>query len=462
MEIREKKYITQKIRTPVEEECDVLVIGAGAAGLMAALSAAEQGVRTLLVEASPIPGGDMQAGGISWLSFYNNYSLSSEAKPVQLVYGMPYKVMKKFIDIGASPGFYEDPAPLTQESRGTHVDRDWIRIMFLKLIEEYGVKLYLNTTAVKAIKEEDVLKGVIFQTNSCRFGIKAKVVIDTTGDGDVAFLAGANCYLYDNHRVGMAFGMNNVDFDQVMEYAHKNREYLVHEAYGTQGERKGKLVKYALRIRLMPELADKVEECGIMGSHTMTISHEGEATYINGVNTHDSNALDSRKATDTIIRLRQNIFKSAQFLRENIPGFEKARVHWTSPVMGPRKTRYVECEYDITGDDVGQGVIPKDAIALFGSQDAHSAGFDIAEGGWYGIPYRALVPKFVDNLLVAGRMISSGWVPHMSTRLIVGCFAEGQAAGVAAALSVKSGTEPRKINIPELRKTLIDAGVYLG
>jgi hypothetical protein len=314
---------------------------------------------------------------------------------------------------------------------------------------------------VKAIRSENTVKGAIVQSNSERFAINAKVVIDASGDGDMAYLSGANCHEYQDHRVGMSFGMSGVNFDKVLTFAAKNEYALVHKAFGEQGEMKGKLVKFGLRLRIMPEFKEKIVECGIHGSHTMTSSHEGEATYINGVNTQDGNVIDPRKATDTIVRLRENIFKSACFLNENIPGFEDAYLNWTSPVMGPRETRYVECEYDITADDIENGVIFEDSIGLFGAQDAHFKGHSVGKGYWYGIPYRSLVPKFVENLLVAGRMITSDWVAHMSTRLVGACFLQGQATGTAAAICAQSGVFVRNVNIQELKEALIADGVCL-
>ena len=105
--------------------------------------------------------------------------------------------------------------------------------------------------------------------------------------------------------------------------------------------------------------------------------------------------------------------------------------------------------------------VPEDSIGLFGSQDAHYLGHYIEGGKWYGIPYRALLPKFVENLLVAGRMISSDWVAHMSTRLMVSCFVQGQAAGTAAALSIRNNCTVRQLDAQALRSVLRANGVFL-
>jgi hypothetical protein len=402
----------------------------------------------------------MLAGGLSWLSFFNVFK-AAHVEPKQLVFGIPYEIVQRMEKIDASPGFYDDEGPLTQESRGTHVAREWIRNIFLQLVKENNIELYLNTLAINVIKEEGVLKGLILQNRFERFAVMAKVVIDASGDGDIAYRSGANCKYYDDHLVGMAFGMSNVNFNKALIYG-EEKEALVHKAFGQKGAMKGKLVKFAIRTGKIPELNEKVAQCGIHNSFTIICSNEGEATYVNGVNTPRGNGVDSRLQTDTIIRLRQNIYKSEKFLNENIPGFENAYISWTGQNPGSRHTRYVECEYDITTRDVSEGVVFEDSIGLFGAQDAHFKGYVIEGGCWYGIPYRAIVPKFVENLLVVGRMLSSEWVAWMSTRLTCACFLQGQAAGTAAALSIKEGVSVRNVNIQKLRENLRQDGVYLG
>lgn len=122
----------------------------------------------------------------------------------------------------------------------------------------------------------------------------------------------------------------------------------------------------------------------------------------------------------------------------------------------------MECLYDIPASDILNGVIHTDSIGLFGCQDTHYAGYLIKDGGWYGIPYRALVPKFVGNLYVLGRMLSSEFISYMSTRLTIACFVEGQAAGTAAVMALRAGCQPAELDTNKLRTALVQAGVYLG
>lgn len=460
MTLTEEKYLTYEQHTPIKCECDVLVIGGGSSGVSAAVAAARKGAKTVLVERNPLLGGDLLAGGLSWLSYFNLFREFS-AEPKQLVFGIAYEIVQRLTEEGSCPGFYEDMAQWTQESRGTHADRERIKGFFYDFLEENGVRLYLNSLAADAVMEENTIKGVIIQSGTERFAIMAKVVIDASGDGDVAYYAGANCREYKSHGVGMAFGLANVDLNKALEYG-EEKKALTHKCFGTRGEMKDKLVKYGLRTYYIPELKKPQKASEIHNSFCVESAHEGEATYINGVNTEDSNILDSKKSSDTIIRLRENIFKSVRFLNEYIPGFENAYLNWTTQVAGARQTRYVECLYDITADDVVNGVIPEDSIGLFGSLDAHYAGYVIKDAKWYGIPYRALIPKFVGNLFTIGRMLSSNWITYMSTRLTVACFLQGQAAGTAAALAVKEGCSITELEVSKLQEVLRQDGVYLG
>lgn len=460
MVLKEQRYLQLKLRTPVRCECDVLVVGGGCSGVSTAIAAARKGAKTVLVEKNSLLGGDMLAGGLMWLSYFNLYR-EFDAEPKQVVYGIAYEIAKRLEAEGASPGFYEDTAKWANESRGTHADRERIKGFFYELMEENGVTLYLNSMVTDAVMEDRNITGVIVQSKSDRFAIKAKVVIDASGDGDVAHYAGANCREYKNHGVGMAFGLSDVDLNRAYQYG-TTKDAVCNIGFGNQGEMKDKIVQYSLRTYFIPELEAGQKASGIHNSFCVESSHEGEATYINGVNTYDSNIIDSRKSTDTVVRLRENIFKSVKFLNDTIPGYEKAYLNWTSQIAGARQTRYVECLCDILPEDAMNGVIPEDSIGLFAGFDAHYAGYVIKDAKWYGIPYRALIPKFVGNLLVLGRMLSSNFVTYMSTRLTVGCFVQGQAAGTAAALSIQSGCSVAELDVKKLREVLRDDGVYLG
>jgi hypothetical protein len=460
MQLHYERVFKAENQLPVQAECDVLVVGGGCSGISAAVAAARRGAKTILLERNFLLGGDALAGGISWLSYFNLYH-SFNTQPRQLVYGIAYEIASRLVEMGVTPGFYEDTAIWAQESRGIHADRERLKAFFQAFLSESGVEIRYGALAADAVMDGSDVKGVVVQDGSRRYAILAGMVVDASGDGDIACHAGANCREYEVHGVGMAFGVSDVDLEKAADYG-RGYNALTHAAYGTQGEMKGKLVKYGLRTNYVPGLTPPQKASEIHSSFCIETVYDGEAPYINGVNTPGSKTIDPVEATDTILRLRENIVKSVAFLNEYIPGFEKARLSWTTPIAGARQTRYVECHYDIPASDILGGVIHTDSIGLFGSQDAHYAGYLIKDGGWYGIPYRALIPKFVGNLFAVGRMLSSHWISYMSTRLTIACFIEGQAAGTAAAMALQAGCRPAELDTGELRRALVQDGVYLG
>jgi hypothetical protein len=182
---------------------------------------------------------------------------------------------------------------------------------------------------------------------------------------------------------------------------------------------------------------------------------------VNGV-TMDFDTSDAEETSRVFKELSDCCYKMAELFQKLIPGFENSHLDWISPAPGVRFVRQVECDYDITQGDIDNHVVPEDTIGLFGVQDAHFMGYDIKGGEYYGIPYRALLPQNAENLLVAGKMISSDWVVFMSTRLVGACFLQGQAAGTAAALSVKNGCSVRELDVQSLRQTLKKDGAFLN
>ncbi len=150
-----------------------------------------------------------------------------------------------------------------------------------------------------------------------------------------------------------------------------------------------------------------------------------------------------------------------RLLQTNVPGFENAFLNRTSPFVCVRRTRVVVCEYDITIDDIVEGRGFEDEIARYGFHDL-APRYIVDRGGSYGIPYRAIIPKGIDNLLVAGRMITSTYEAHMSTRNSVCCMAQGHAAGTAAAMAALRDIPPRQLPINELQDMLESQDVYLN
>ena len=220
------------------------------------------------------------------------------------------------------------------------------------------------------------------------------------------------------------------------------------------------IVRLGFDLKKIPVFKEYMEKAGMWGP--LTVSHHvRDIGYINTANIKPLDALDVEEISRAEVVLRGQVNAMSEMLKKHIPGFENAYLYWTPVHFGVRRTRIVECEYDISIDDVINGVKQKDEIARYGFHDM-APRIMIKDAGCYSIPYRALLPKRIENLLVAGRLITSNWEAHMSTRNTVSCMAQGQAAGTAAALCARDGVPPRGLNVAEFQKTLLAQGVYLG
>lgn len=465
------KQIKEMLVTPVREEFDVIVAGGGTGGVVAAIAAARGGARTAIVEQGNVLGGTLLGGGLIWMSFFNNY-MAHKVEKVQLVRGIPQELVDDMVREGHSPGHYEEQLKVGHETAGTQVDRELLIKMLLELMEKEGVKLFLGTMVSGVVKEGDCLKGVIVQSKSGRQALLCKNVIDASGDGDVAYMAGEEWSDGTRkHPIGLIFGMGNVDLYAMRDYAEK-KGVLSNLGYGEKGSATDKIVRISFEGRKLAEFAPFMEEYGHWGPYIVS-THEREATYINGISTQECfldgirgerrfNALDVADLAGAQVFLRKRTIDFSKLLIKYMPGFENAYVNWSAPALGVRSTRVVSCVYDITREDVVKGRIPEDSIGLFGASDAYDFGATIEGGKWFGIPYRAILPKHIDNLFVIGRSITTDWVAHMSTRLVASCMLQGQAAGAAAALCAGNGISPRGLDVKLLRRQLKKDGAFLG
>ncbi len=467
--------INEELNTPVREETDVIVVGGGTAGVIAAIAAARSGAGTILVEQGNVPGGVLLGGGIKWMSFFNAY-LAHGVEKKQCVAGIGQELVDIMKAEGHSPGHVEEAIDFGHESVGTQVDRELLINALLQILEREGVKLYLSTMFCDVVKDGRQVRGVIIQSKSGREALLAKAVIDCTGDGDVAARAGVPYTdMPERLGIGLMFGMGNVDLNRTIAYG-EGKGINSHLGYGEKGSDSDKVCWLAIDLVKDPVFKDFMEQNSVWGPYIVS-THEGEATYINGVSTpalRDAvkngrfarnpyiNAVSADELTEAQLFLRERVFRFAAMLKDKLPGFENSYVNWTAPSMGVRSTRCVECEYDITDEHVINCLIPEDTIGIFGGNDSNYYGSTIKGGRWFGIPYRAIVPRHIDGLLVAGRMITRDFVAHMSTRLVGSCFIQGQAAGTAAAMSAASGVAVRDVDISALRRRLEADGVVLS
>ena len=459
---------------PVVADIDVLVVGAGIAGATAAVAAARNGATTMLVDRFGYPGGNMGPGMIGGAPNLELPDAMAEGMP-----GIPGEFVRRCEAYGNAPLLY-------------HYFRDSqaISYVWLVMMEESGVQCLFNVYAADPIMEGDRVTGLCVETKAGTQAIRAKVVIDATGDADVAARAGAP--VDDGHgyfHAGMYFAMANVDID-----AYETRVALVEpdpddvrwaeSVEQPVGRRLGRLRPLASYLRAAWEAGEYryLKTVGDLG--TLTFDH-GIFRSVSGVQyvadplrvgkygilgalvgahgTEKALSGDSAVMTALEVASRIFIFETAQFLIRRVPGFEQAYLHITAPYFHSRGGRSIISEHPVTTDDARTGRRFDDVVFL-GDDPEHRVGRE-GEGSRgelraYDFPYRQFLPRGVEGLLVAGRAAIIQ-PPCMRVRWMV--FLMGQAAGAAAALAAKAGSTPRDLDIKELQKLLYQKyGVYLG
>ncbi len=455
-----KRFIQETLQTPVRYSCDVVVAGGGTAGVCAALSAARNGAKTILVDRYNFLGGSMLNGAGPLHSFYNLYKAFPGAPKVQCVRGIPSEIVDRMVAAGGSPGHLEQDKGGNYDSVITIIDWEIFKDVIFDMLQEAGVQILLHCIVTGVMKDGNNVQGIIIEGKSGREAIEASVVIDTTGDADVAVYAGVPFVKkHETTKVGMPFGMLNVDMPRLVAFLeeHDMVNQIIHADKGSEVD---DIIRLGFELKKIPLFKEYMDQTGMWGPLGVS-RYEGDYSYINSCSLPAVDATDTVILSEAEIKLRKQVHTLARMLREHIPGFEKAHVYWTPVSAGVRYTRCVECEHDMSLEEIVNCARFDDEVMLYGFHDS-APRIMIKNAGCYGIPYRALMPKQVDGLLVAGRMITSDFDAHMSTRNTVSCMAQGEAVGAAAALAAREGIAPRALDPQVLRDALRKQGVYLG
>jgi len=413
----------------IAHQHDVIVIGGGTAGLAAAVAAGRNGVGTLLIERYGFLGGSMTAGLV-------NPFMEFHAGGEQIVCGIFQEMIDRLKDLHG------------YDERTQAFDVEAMKLVADRMVKESGVKLLLHTCIIDALVEGNAIRGVEVHNNSGRQVVLGKVIVDATGDGDVAAMAGAP---YEKGRkedgltqpMTLVFRMGGVDVDRMPSNEEINRRYREAKARGDVTIPREDVLWFPTTRR------------GEIHFNTTRV------VRADGTNAED--------LTGAEVEGRRQMAELAKFLKAEVPGFEEAYLSSSAAEIGIRESRRIMGEYAITGEDITEARKFKDVIAR-GSYpiDIHSPTGEgtvnppMAPGASYDIPYRSLVPKEIENLLVAGRCISSTHEGQSAIRVIPIVVAIGQAAGVAAALSARLNVSPRRLDVSLLQRTLRSQGANLG
>lgn len=458
-------YITEpERRTPVIE-ADVFVAGAGTAGCVAAIAAARAGAKVVLVEKMPVPSGTLTNGGIGVYSFHAENN--DPAQAVRIVGGIPYEMTQRMERAHGSSGFMPTPNDTHRSPYKVIFNHEVVKGVLCEMLMEAGVTVYLQTMFCGVQMEGNTIKAAFIENKNGRTAVAAKQYIDCTGDADVAKFAGVelveNWQDYDTvcgGPTGLVFGMAGIDFDKALT---EGKNMFIKHASNVSPEVGEEMNNYMLVTVKEPERCKPINDLG-MNYFTIIYSlHPGEATYINnskGVKVDASNADDLSRAE---MEMRVKIMKLAGAMKECVPGFEDSYMSWASMQLGIRSSKIAVCDKMITQEDISAGARFEDEIGLYGFHDLSPKREHcfINHDGFYGFPYRMLLPKGCDNLFMAGRNVTEDIEAHMSTRNTVGSMLMGQGAGVAAALCAADGLDSRSLPYGRLREELLAQDVIL-
>jgi hypothetical protein len=365
---------------------------------------------------------------------------------------------------GASPECQSDSKAL---------DAEMFKVVADRMVLEAGVVPLLHCFAVAAIVEGGLVRGIITESKSGRLAILAQRVVDCTGDGDVAALAGAPFTKGPKDQlmsVTQLFSCRGVDSEAFKHYITTElkptyKDWGGYWAIKTSGKEDGLFSPYmeAPFVNAIKEGLVAQDEHVSLGGTWSSITPNGDVTQLNLVFQGQIDCTDVEDLTRAEIMGRENALRAIQVLNAKIPGFQEARLRNFGMTIGTRESRKIDGQYRLTEQDVMNQGRFEDSIGIY-PEFIDGCGYLIipTTGRYFQVPYRALVPKQVDNLLVAGRCISGDRIAHSAFRNMTCCVLTGQAAGVAAALSVRDQVPTSKVDVGRLQACLERQGVKLA
>ena len=449
----------------VFREVDVLVVGGGPGGTAAAVCAARSGARTLLLERYGHLGG-MATGGL-----VNIIPNLSDISGRQFLYGLNEEIVRRLAARGAASFPSEKNRGSADEKLVDYYHKaglDWFyirddlnsgrkRVLYTVVVDpevfkdelndmvlDSGAELLLHAWGVRPLMHDNRVYGVVFESKSGCQAVLAPVVIDSTGDGDIFVAAGAEFDFTLNPKLRTAMLANvmwltNVDVKKAVDF---------------RSDEEGKFAA----------LMDQARTCGAHTNFFASILQRHEdCVWFHIFHPRSdglpSDAMDVSELTRVDIEGRKKALITYDFYRENVPGFENATIMTVSPQLGLQGGRRVIGEYTLTESDLTSDEVFADTIAVFANNDngpisaAHPA---------LRVPYRTMVPRSVDGLLVACRAYSTSDAINHQFNIIPHCIALGQAAGTAAAIAAGASIQPRQVDYAVLQQRLKDQGVYTG
>ena len=429
---------------PTREPTAVVVVGAGSAGATAAIAAGRLLAKNgrpdsvVLIERHGFAGGTSTAVLDTFYGFYTPGSV-----PKKVVGGIPDDVVK---GVAALDRVIERPNTFGAGT-GITYNPEFLKVAWERLLVDAGVRISYHTVLVDVLKSGDHITGLIIANKGGLSVVPARVVVDASGDADVCARAGAPFErageLEPGQTLTTTFRLANVDSVKAKAFP---RSAMVEKMKEAAESGRYQLPRREGSIHITP-----IE--GVMATIMTRVA--------------DADATDPEQLTNAEIAGRSQALEYERFLRDFVPGYENARIVALSAQIGVRETRRVYGRYRLTREDVLQAAKFPDVIGLCGAPiEDHHAGQNtrwsyLPEGETVDIPYRSLVPKNIEGLLMAGRCFSATHDAHASVRSMAQCMAMGQAAGFAAALSSIENVLPAELDIKKLQQELCNVGAVL-
>jgi len=444
----------------------VLVVGSGAAGVTAALAAARNGARTMLVESAGFLGGISTT--LPWLGFHDReYRL--------IVKGIPLEFCRRLQAQGAASRHELDPKCASAIS----VDAQWWKILIMQLVREAGVGILLHTQAVGTLRDGDRILGIEVENKSGRQRIEADVTIDCSGDGDIAARGGV---AWEKGRTAdglvqaptLVFKLAGVDRAGFIAGC-KDPEVNYREWIAPYPELREKMVNRLDRMQVvvcggyakLVEAARQAGEFNVPQTRVVGVKlHPPDQFLVVMTRVLGLDPTDVRSLSEAYARVYEQIPVLVAFFKKWVPGFAASRLLEIAPMIGVRESRRIMGDYLLTAEDLIAGRLFEDAVSMGGYHiDIHRPA-----GTWvdshnvraYTIPMRSLIARDVDGLLMAGKCLSATHEAVASTRVIPICMGQGQAVGTAAALAVARGVEVRRLETGRLQEVLASQGAEFG
>lgn len=414
---------------------DLIVVGGGFAGVAAAISAAKQDIDVLLIEKYNSLGG--AAVNSLVMPFMSFWTYTPKTKEKVFLSGDIF--LEIITEMNKISGYKEISIGF---------DEEILKLVLNRMALKYGVNLLFNTTVTQAAVSNGKITSVKALGKSLPLELFADNFIDATGDAELSMLAGCSFKVGREkdqlcQPMTLCFRMSGVDKKKFCENRSK-----INPLYN-QFKQKG-LIK------------NPREDVLIFGNYNDGVLHFNSTRIVK------RNPTDPFEVTKAEIEAREQVFELHNFLKENIEGFENSRVLSTALQIGIRESRKIDGEYTLTVEDLKSLARFDDAIAvanydidIHNPEGSGTSHYYFEDGQWYEIPYRCLIPKNMDNLLVAGRCISSTHEAQASYRIMPFCAELGQAAGTAVAVAVKNKTSVRNVDVGQVQKILRTQGFLI-